>query len=65
MQLVATKPKANNEASDLPNDWTWKSLAEVAANGALSILYGILQPGPDSPGGVPYVRPTEIVEDAI
>jgi type I restriction enzyme, S subunit len=29
------------------------------------ILYGILQPGPDLPEGVPYVRPTEIVEDVI
>ena len=45
-------------------DRTWKSLADIAAEGA-PILYGILQPGPDTPGGVPYVRPTEIVEDVI
>ncbi|HAO78947.1 MAG TPA: hypothetical protein DCQ92_08235 [Verrucomicrobia subdivision 3 bacterium] len=48
----------------LPSGWRWESLAEVAADGA-PILYGILQPGPDMPGGVPYVRPTEIVEDVI
>src|SRR5207237_6566612 len=48
----------------LPKGWSWKSLAEVAADGA-PILYGILQPGPDTPGGIPYVRPTEIVEDVI
>ena len=29
------------------------------------ILYGILQPGQHLPGGVPYIRPTEIVEDVI
>lgn len=28
-------------------------------------MYGILQPGPDQPDGVPYVRPTEIVDDEI
>ena len=29
------------------------------------IIYGILQPGPDTPGGVPYVRPTEIVDGQL
>lgn len=29
------------------------------------IQYGILQPGPDTPGGVPYVRPSEIQNDKI
>jgi type I restriction enzyme, S subunit len=28
-------------------------------------MYGILQPGPDTPDGIPYVRPTEIVGDVI
>ena len=49
---------------NLPSGWRWESLEEIAADGA-PILYGILQPGPDMPGGVPYVRPTEIVEDVI
>ena len=53
-----------NDVCELPKGWSWKSLAEVAADG-VPILYGILQPGPDTPGGVPYVRPTEIVEDVI
>src|SRR5687767_14924727 len=28
-------------------------------------MYGILQPGPEIEGGVPYVRPTEIDDDRI
>ncbi|MEY2486751.1 MAG: type restriction enzyme subunit [Verrucomicrobiota bacterium] len=51
-------------SSETLDGTTWKSLAEIAAEGA-PILYGILQPGPDTPGGVPYVRPTEITEDVI
>jgi type I restriction enzyme, S subunit len=49
---------------NLPPGWRWESLERVAVEGA-PILYGILQPGPDLPGGVPYVRPTEISEDVI
>src|SRR5437870_12268129 len=56
--------EGSKEGGELPKGWSWKSLAEVAADG-VPILYGILQPGPDTPGGVPYVRPTEIVEDVI
>jgi type I restriction enzyme S subunit len=48
----------------LPPGWRWNRLADVAVPGA-PILYGILQPGPNVPGGVPYVRPTEIVGDTI
>jgi type I restriction enzyme, S subunit len=29
------------------------------------IVYGILQPGPDTDGGIPYIRPTEIVSGQI
>jgi type I restriction enzyme, S subunit len=57
-------PEGAKEGGELPKGWSWKSLADVAADG-VPILYGILQPGPDTPGGVPYVRPTEIVEDVI
>ena len=48
----------------LPPGWRWETLEDIAADGA-KILYGILQPGPDMPNGIPYVRPTEIVEDVI
>lgn len=44
----------------------WAKLAlSDAVDPRASIMYGILQPGPDVPDGVPYVRPTEIVEDSI
>ena len=39
-------------------------LEQLAEKGAL-VLYGILQPGPGVPDGVPYVRPTEIDQDNI
>lgn len=44
---------------DLPEGWASVALADAVEPGAL-IQYGILQPGPDIPSGVPYVRPTEI-----
>src|SRR5688572_26122702 len=46
------------------NGWRWGTLEKIAVEGA-PILYGILQPGPDLADGIPYVRPTEIVEDII
>lgn len=39
-------------------------LEEVTPHDA-KIIYGILQPGPDMPSGVPYVRPTEIVDGRL
>lgn len=44
--------------------WDDTTLADVCLDGA-PIIYGILQPGPEIPEGVPYVRPTEILEDSI
>lgn len=40
------------------------ALVDLVDPGA-KVLYGILQPGPEIPGGVPYVRPTEINVDTI
>ena len=48
----------------IPETWEWCELQELVAIGA-PIIYGILQPGPDIPDGIPYVRPTEIVGDSI
>jgi type I restriction enzyme S subunit len=48
----------------LPEGWASSHLSELVAPDA-PIQYGILQPGPDIPGGVPYVRPTEIRADQI
>nr|WP_284699001.1 restriction endonuclease subunit S [Sphingomonas lycopersici] len=48
----------------MPERWATVSFAEVTPPDA-PIIYGILQPGPDHPGGVPYVRPTEISDSTI
>lgn len=51
-------------SEELPDGWVSRALADTVAPDAL-IQYGILQPGPDTAGGVPYVRPTEIRDDRI
>jgi type I restriction enzyme S subunit len=51
-------------SEELPEGWAEASFAELVDPNA-PIQYGILQPGPDLPGGVQYVRPTEIVNDEI
>ncbi len=49
---------------ELPEGWAVMTLADAVDQNA-PIQYGILQPGPDTPGGIPYVRPTEIRGDEI
>lgn len=44
--------------------WAQARLEDITKPDA-KILYGILQPGPDIPDGVPYVRPTEMDKDEI
>jgi type I restriction enzyme S subunit len=53
-----------SELHPLPQSWSWSTVDEIIHADA-PVVYGILQPGPDTPNGVPYVRPTEIVEDQI
>jgi type I restriction enzyme S subunit len=48
----------------MPKGWSIVHLADVVQHDA-PIIYGILQPGPNVPDGVPYVRPTEIDEGTI
>ncbi|MGJ5117562.1 restriction endonuclease subunit S [Bradyrhizobium oligotrophicum] len=48
----------------LPNTWAKAPLSDITPSDA-PILYGILQPGPEVEGGVPYVRPTEIENGGI
>lgn len=47
-----------------PEGWAHFKLKDVLETGA-PVVYGILQPGPDTLGGVPYIRPTEIQSDQI
>lgn len=44
--------------------WPEVALDELALPDA-PIVYGILKPGPDTPGGIPYVRPTEMGDREI
>ena len=48
----------------LPSGWKLMSVESLCAEGA-PVRYGILQPGPDVPEGVFYLRPTEIDNDQI
>lgn len=50
--------------SELPRGWVHCSLEELCGSDG-PIVYGIIQPGPDIPGGVPYIRPTELIADSI
>jgi type I restriction enzyme, S subunit len=49
---------------NLPHGWTDALFSDITPPNA-PIIYGILQPGPDIDGGVPYVRPTEIYDGRI
>jgi len=49
---------------ELPEGWCWGSAEEVVEPLAL-IIYGIVQPGREVEGGVPYVRGKDIVEGEI
>lgn len=48
----------------LPSGWTRVRFGDLTPPDA-PIIYGILQPGPDAPLGVPYVRPSEISNGQI
>lgn len=60
----AESPVGHGHNGDLPEGWVVATLDELRAPDG-PIIYGILQPGPDIKGGVPYIRPTEIVNDCI
>jgi type I restriction enzyme S subunit len=49
---------------ELPSTWCWTSAAKVVEAGS-DIVYGIVQPGPEVPGGVPYVRGMDIEDGRI
>ncbi|MBE7453866.1 MAG: restriction endonuclease subunit S [Kofleriaceae bacterium] len=48
----------------LPAGWHWTSLEELIGEEA-PIVYGIIQAGPEVANGVPYIRPTELVDGRI
>jgi type I restriction enzyme S subunit len=48
----------------LPVGWSWTSLEDLIGEAA-PIVYGIIQAGPEVPNGIPYIRPTELVDGRI
>lgn len=57
-------PVDASELPELPEGWVWASTDDVTAPGR-PIIYGIIKAGPDVPGGVPYVRVTEVASGQI
>ena len=47
---------------DLPVSWAYRRADEVVERGTV-ITYGIVLPGPEVSGGVPYVRQQDVLED--
>ena len=52
------------EAGELPTGWTRATIEELAEPG-VAVSYGIVKPGPEVPGGVPYVRQQDIVDGTV
>lgn len=48
----------------IPKDWETKLLGEIVRAGR-PIVYGIVQAGPDIPGGIPYIRSTDVGEPFV
>lgn len=63
-RLRYQKPQAPDVSAlpELPASWCWATLDELCAADA-PVVYGIIQPGEHTPGGVPYVRPIDIRSD--
>jgi type I restriction enzyme S subunit len=53
-----------DEMPDLPDSWAYWRADEVVASDTV-VTYGIVLPGPEHPGGVPYVRQQDIVDGGI
>ena len=57
-------PVDASELPELPEGWAWAAAEELTAP-LRPIIYGIIKAGPHFPGGVPYVRVTEIVSGRL
>jgi type I restriction enzyme S subunit len=58
-KTVSQFPETDFQLNDLPSGWVWTTLENLTAPGR-PIRYGIIKPGSDSVGGVPYVRVKEM-----
>ncbi len=58
-KYVEPEPVDTDGLPELPEGWTWAPFEELTPSDA-AIVYGIIQPGPHIPDGVPFVRPADI-----
>ena len=56
------EPVDATELPELPERWCWASTEEIVR---APIAYGVVQPGPEVPGGVPFVRAMDMDDDAL
>ena len=63
-KYVEPKPIDPTDLPELPPTWCWAQMEELTPGDA-PIVYGIIQPGPHIPNGVPYVRPVDISNSQI
>jgi type I restriction enzyme S subunit len=63
-KYVAPAPVDETDLEELPNGWCWSAAEEIVEPGA-EIVYGIVQPGPRIPNGIPYVRGNDIQDGKI
>jgi type I restriction enzyme S subunit len=61
---VPVEPGGLGDLPAVPGTWTWATLDQIGQEGR-SVIYGIIKPGPDTPGGVPYVRVTEMKDGSV
>ena len=54
----------DEEMPELPPSWVYRRLDQVAEPGT-AVTYGIVLPGPEQQGGVPYVRQQDITDEGI
>jgi type I restriction enzyme S subunit len=58
-KYVEPEPVDTEGLPELPEGWCWAPFEELTPSDA-AIVYGIIQPGPHIPDGVPFVRPADI-----
>lgn len=54
----------DDEMPDLPSTWTYARLDQLVEPGTV-VTYGIVLPGPETPGGVPYVRGQDVEDGSL
>jgi type I restriction enzyme, S subunit len=63
-KYIAPQLPDTSNLSGLPEGWAWAAL-EMVGQESRPIIYGIIKPGAHIPGGVPYVRVTEMKDGRV